>query len=43
MNKKPLLTATSGNNLMKTERNNEHYLALQQAFDAPGLGLWESL
>ena len=25
MNKKPLLTATSGNNLMKTERKNEHY------------------
>ena len=38
MNKKPLLTATSGNNLMKTERKNEHYLALQQAFDAPWPG-----
>ncbi len=23
---------------MKTERKNEHYLALQQAFDAPWLG-----
>lgn len=38
MNKKPLLTATSGNNLMKTERKTSITSALQQAFDAPWPG-----